>query len=663
MFEILKQRMIKSRVLDSILYSAFLFFCLSSYATQNNTKHTLQYSPLRYELGVCGDNQHDNYYSISAIQGNKFSSPLINRWVITEGVVTLSLQGKYQYKGFWLQQKDASPRSKNSSRGIFVYHDKKSIKSGQSIRLLAQVSEYHSLTEIKKVRAIKVCNSNAYLPKAEKINLPLSSLIELEAKEGMRVTLAQRLVVSDLYGAGYGLGNYGQFAVSSQLHSQPTELYTAEQLRKNKDLLPAKELDYLLIDDASAKVFPKAIAFPMPKGFSADNSVRVSDQVMPLDGILHAYGDNYIIIPENVADVEIISLFPRTKKPKVYKDANLVIASMNLANYFNGKRNNNSQKDSGFPTSRGARSYKGLLLQTEKIVSALAAIDADIIALMEIENDGYGAYSALADLTRVLNKQYSFDQQYKFIKPDISLLADGKLGQDSIAVALLYRPYKVKTKGAAKLLNSKTPLKSLFDDRRNRPSLIQRFEFKQQEFIIAVNHFKSKGRPCPEVELDKLQGNCNIIRYQAALALAETLAQKNNKERALPTLILGDLNSYSQEDPLLALYQAGYKNLKYLPQFLNSSKNNAESLPNFSYSFQGLLGNLDHALGNAELLPLIKSIDSWHINSIEDVLLDYNKEKNGHKYPSIDTYGKADMYRSSDHDPVVIGLQFPATGD
>jgi predicted extracellular nuclease len=60
-----------------------------------------------------------------------------------------------------------------------------------------------------------------------------------------------------------------------------------------------------------------------------------------------------------------------------------------------------------------------------------------------------------------------------------------------------------------------------------------------------------------------------------------------------------------------------------------------------------LLGNLDHALANSEFLPFIKSVDSWHINSLEDVLLDYNN------------YGSPDMHRSSDHDPVILGIQFP----
>jgi len=46
-------------------------------------------------------------------------------------------------------------------------------------------------------------------------------------------------------------------------------------------------------------------------------------------------------------------------------------------------------------------------------------------------------------------------------------------------------------------------------------------------------------------------------------------------------------------------------------------------------------------------LPFIRSIDSWHINSVEDALLKYDT-----------AYAEPDAYRSSDHDPLVIGIQF-----
>jgi predicted extracellular nuclease len=611
-------------------------------------------------LGACGDLNAKNFYPISDIQGAGFTSPLIGRRVITEGVVTLVLQGSHQYRGFWLQQQD-SPNTPNKasaskSKGIFVYHQGQPVKSGQSVRLSARVEEYKGLTEVKKIKALKICAHGLELPKAETILLPVSSLLQLEAKEGMRIILPQELVISDLHGAGYGLGHYGQFAVSSQLHRQPTELWTAAQLRNGKaGALLKKELDYLLIDDGSAKAFPKFIPYPTSEGFSVENPIRVSDRVSHVAGILHAYDDHYLVIPENTAAISIQTAYPRTKTPRIAKNSNLIIASMNLGNYFNGDGKNNKQNNAGFPSTRGAKSMAGFTVQTDKIVSALVAMDADIIALMEVENDGYGKYSAINSLTQALNEKIKASQQsqsqsksqskllYRYVKPASNQLIQGKLGRDVIAVGFLYRPETVSLSGAARVLDTRRSKNALFNDRRNRPSLIQTFKFKQQSFVIAVNHFKSKGSPCHEVEVDTLQGNCNVTRYRAALALAEFLKQADYA--SLPILILGDLNAYSQEEPLLALYDAGFLNLKYVTHLLHKT---SLSFPySFSYSFRGLLGNLDHALANSEFLPVIKSVDSWHINSLEDVLLDYN------------TNGSPDRVRSSDHDPVILGIQFP----
>ncbi|MGK0249722.1 MAG: putative extracellular nuclease [Oleispira sp.] len=639
-------------------------------------------------LGACGDFKDKNFYSISDIQGAGFTSPLIGRSIITEGVVTLVLQGRHQYRGFWLQQQDSSNTSNKTSssvslsssvsksKGIFVYHQGTPVTSGQRVRLSARVEEYKGLTEVKKIKTLKICERGLELPKAEVIILPVSSLLQLEAKEGMRIILPQELVVSDLHGAGYGLGNYGQFAVSSQLHSQPTELWTAAQLRKSKaGSLLKQELDYLLIDDGSARAFPKFIPFPTIEGFSAENPIRVSDRVRHVSGILHAYDDHYIVIPDNTAAISIQTAYPRTNTPRIAKNSNVIIASMNLGNYFNGDGKNNKKNNAGFPTARGAKSMAGFTLQTEKIVSALVAMDADIIALMEVENDGYDKDSAINSLTQALNEKIKETHQshvyahstststststsilqYRYVKPASKQLTQGKLGRDVIAVGFLYRPERVSLSGATRVLDSRRSKNALFNDRRNRPSLIQTFKFNQQSFVVAVNHFKSKGRPCNEVEVDTLQGNCNVTRYYAALALAAFL--KPAEDASLPILILGDLNAYSQEEPLLALYEAGFLNLKYMTDLLPKE---SLSFPySFSYNFRGLLGNLDHALANLAFLPFIKSVDSWHINSLEDVLLDYSTEENGHKPPAVDTYGSPDRVRSSDHDPVILGLQFP----
>ena len=80
----------------------------------------------------------------------------------------------------------------------------------------------------------------------------------------------------------------------------------------------------------------------------------------------------------------------------------------------------------------------------------------------------------------------------------------------------------------------------------------------------------------------------------------------------------------------------------------------------YSYSFSGMLGSLDHALATAPLASQVLSVDAWHINSVEDSLVDYLTEANGQPYSSVDNYADADAYRSSDHDPIVVGLYMEA---
>ena len=590
---------------------------------------------LASSLGHCGDHTGATtglYRTLSEVQGSGQQSPLKGKMVVVEGIVTHALQKGY--KGFWLQQ--------NQSHGLFIYHTKNQVKAGQTVRLRGLVAEYQNLTEIKNVSALRICKkaNPADIPKPVALTLPLNSMQQLEQLEGMLVKLTQPLIVSDLFGAGYGLGNYGQFAVSSKLHYQPTELHTADYVVAH-NLQAEKAKDYLLVDDGDSKPFPRFIPFPNSAGFSASNAIRIGDRLntQPDDalvGVLHAYKQHYILIP--TLDLKRHSLPIKAaswaKKPFVDARSNLVVASMNLGNYFNGK----------FPSSRGAKTYKGFVMQRQKIVAALSAINADVIAVMELENDGHQADSAIADLTAALNRSISNNESHRHEKKPYQYIIpkQSPLGRSTISVGILYRSATVKPVGDVRVLNAKT---ANFNDKLNRPSLIQTFSINDKAITIAVNHFKSKGRPCRQTgtlsQREKIQGHCNQVRTQAAKALAQFLKTKVNNQQ--PILIVGDLNSYSQEDPLLALYQAGYTNVKQPRQF--------------SYSYQGYLGNLDHALVNSALLPKVRSVDAWHINSVEDVLLDYNTKANGHTHPSQDHYGEPNEKRSSDHDPIIIGLE------
>jgi len=77
----------------------------------------------------------------------------------------------------------------------------------------------------------------------------------------------------------------------------------------------------------------------------------------------------------------------------------------------------------------------------------------------------------------------------------------------------------------------------------------------------------------------------------------------------------------------------------------------------YSYVFDGESGYLDHALASSTLLGQTVGAMHWHINADEPSIIDYNLE---FKQPACATCGPdyytQTPYRSSDHDPVIVGL-------
>jgi predicted extracellular nuclease len=117
-------------------------------------------------------------------------------------------------------------------------------------------------------------------------------------------------------------------------------------------------------------------------------------------------------------------------------------------------------------------------------------------------------------------------------------------------------------------------------------------------------------------------------------------------------LIIGDLNAYAQEDPIRALESAGYTNL--VGQF--------GGINAYSYVFDGQAGYLDHALANASLASQVTGVTEWHINADEPSVFDYDDNivdpgENPSNPPlNPSALYQVNPYRTSDHDPVLIGL-------
>jgi predicted extracellular nuclease len=303
---------------------------------------------------------------------------------------------------------------------------------------------------------------------------------------------------------------------------------------------------------------------------------------------------------------------------------------------------------------RGADSAVELERQTQKIVAALVKIDADIIGLIEIENDADDA--SAQKLVNELNAAVTVaagaagargrgrtSGPYDYIKT-------GTIGGDAIKVALLYKTQRVKPWKDPLILDSSVDERFLDD--KNRPALVQTFTVRDDggKLTVAVNHFKSKGSSCNDVgDFNKRDGsgNCDTVRTDAAKALVDFLA---DTVKFPDVLVIGDLNSYSKEMPIKTLVDAGYTDV------LKSFDANS-----YTYLFDGQLGSLDFALASPSAFKKVVGAEAWNINADEVSLFDYDDAVQDSSEPSfakkpVDPF-QPNEFRSSDHDAVIVSLK------
>jgi hypothetical protein len=287
-----------------------------------------------------------------------------------------------------------------------------------------------------------------------------------------------------------------------------------------------------------------------------------------------------------------------------------------------------------------------LTRQRTKLLEALAGLDADVIGLNEVENTT--GVEPLADIVAGL--------------PGYAYIDTGTIGTDAIKVGLIYRTDAVIPVGSHAILDSTVDPR--FIDTKSRPVLAQTFEdlATGSRFTVAVNHLKSKGSDCLDVgdpDIGDGQGNCNQTRKAAAQALVDWLATDPTESGDPDFLIIGDLNSYAKEDPIDAILAGpddtpgtddDYTNL--VEEFVGTYA--------YSFVFDGQFGYLDHALSSAPLTSQVTGLAEWHINADEPDILDYDTS---FKPPAQDALYEPDAFRSSDHDPILVGLSLATTFD
>ncbi|MGK7394403.1 MAG: ExeM/NucH family extracellular endonuclease [Candidatus Cyclobacteriaceae bacterium M3_2C_046] len=573
---------------------------------------------------------------IHEIQGQSDTSPLLDQSVTIEGIVTGDFQENSQLNGFFVQEEDEqADRNDMTSEGIFVYApESMDVSLADKVKLRGKVGEYYNMTQLEDISALEIVSSRHALPEAKAISLPLDAVGQLEKYENMRVIIDQELYVTN----NYLLGRSGELTLSAGGRlMQPTNLVAPGPDAAAYQKL--NELNQIIIDDGSISQNPDPVIFPSP-ALSAMNTIRAGDLASQIQGILTYSWSGFKGTNAWRIHTTELPVFrksnPRPTQPPVV-GGNLKIASFNVLNYFNG----NGQGE-GFPSSRGADSFSEFQRQQRKIIEALFRLDADIVGLIELENDGYGPQSAIWILVNQLNQRYG-QAVYQLVDPGVE-----QIGTDEITVGLIYKPQAASLIGQSAILTS--AVQPAFNHALNRPSLAQTFTYQGNKITVVVNHFKSKGSDCNDhndPDLDDGQGNCNLTRTRAAGALGNWMQQYPTGVETNNILLLGDFNAYQKEEPVQLLESEGYVDL--LSQFEGDSS--------YSYSFKGAFGHLDYAFSSNALKDFVSGAKIWHINADEPAILDYNQ--NYQSAEQQEAFYSPDPFRSSDHDPVLVGLEFP----
>jgi predicted extracellular nuclease len=627
--------------------------------------------------------------TIAEVQGTGSSSPLVGENVIIKGVVTAAYPVG-GFHGFYLQTQGTGPEPSagGASDGVFVFQAVSSSALdpdavvGNYVEVTGKVSEFSGLTEVTAAAADIVDAGEDFSPvQALTVPWPTTNAAR-ESVESMLLQPTGAFTVTNTFATNQ-FGEVG-LAVGTTPLMQNTEVAAPDSPEADAVVADNAKRAVTLDDGAStnflANSFSATTCSPRPTPcllngnltpayVSNTEPVRVGEAATFSAPVVVDYRFNLwrfqptaqVVGPDN-ATSPVSFDNTRTAAPdngdiNQLGTADLKVASFNVLNYFTDlgdqdpscaayyDRDGSGNNVQGGCGQRGAWDAADLARQTEKEVSAINALDADVVGLMEIENSakfGHNRDAALASLVASLNAAAG-PGTWAFVPSSTDLPSADS--QDFITTAMIYKPATVMRVDRSRALGDQSDDGQAFGNARE--PIAQTFKkktAKADKFLFVVNHFKSKGSAGPfpgDEDTGDGQGASVTSRILQAQALRDWVPGVAAEYGAKAVVMAGDYNSYTLEDPMDVLYKAGYTDV--------GSRFDPTS---FSYSFSGLSGSLDHILVNDNALQMSTGADHWNINSGESVAMEYSR----YNYHSTDFHAPG-PYRSSDHDPVVLGLK------
>jgi predicted extracellular nuclease len=551
---------------------------------------------------------------IGAVQGTGAATPVAGQTVTVRGVVVGDVPG---FSGFYLQDADGDGDPATSD-GVFVFSTA-AVDLGDTVAVTGQVSEFGGQTQVSAGATAEVCADGdaGALPAPAALDLPADDATR-ERLEGMLVEPVDTLTVSEVF----DLTRFGELTLSEGgLLVQPTEL--ARPGPEAAAIAASNTLRRIVLDDGrSAQVNNNTRPYLSPT-----TPVRVGDELAFTSPLVLGYGfDQWRLQP---ADGTAAGTFaPQNTRPARPDEVggDVQVGAFNVLNYFLTLTG---------PNARGARNATDFEEQAAKVVTAIGGLDADVVSLLEIEDTDSTGYRpgdadvALADLVRRLNAAAGAPV-WSYVPLPQELYA---VDRDVIRNGIIYRDDVVQPVGDPVGLVDETVWSNA------REPQAQTFVKDGDAFTVIANHFKSKSPGSPtgdNVDAGDGQGEWNGDRVRQAASVAAFARSIADRTGDRDVVLMGDLNAYTQEDPIEELRGAGFVDLG---ERFDEGR--------YSYVFDDASGSLDHAMATAELTAKVTDLAHWNINSVESF---------AYQYVGDPALYAPHQYRSSDHDPIVFGI-------
>ncbi|MFC6356721.1 ExeM/NucH family extracellular endonuclease [Luethyella okanaganae] len=572
--------------------------------------------------------------TIADVQGTGATSPLVGSVVTVEGIVTADHRVG-GYKGLYIQTQGSGgdvDATLGASDGLFVFLGTASpaVAIGDLVRVTGPVSEYFGLTQLtaSAAGAVELVTAQIGVPAAT----PLADSVrgaDREQFEGMLVQPTGSYRVA----SSHQLYNFGTLWLSA---GEELPVKSTEQVRPGPDanaIAAANRAGRIFLDDGyGIQVGNNAHPGEQPY-FSAGTVVRNGDTVVfPERPLVLSWGfDDWRLQPtipiNDASDASYKPTFqPTNPRPAASPEVggDLQFGAFNVYNYFTTLKSENS-------AARGAANQAEFDVQKSKIVAAINGLDADVVALMEIENSvklGKPIDTALADLVAGLNTALGAEV-WAYV-PTPAALNDAAI-TDYITTAIIYKKDVVTPVGG-----SQTTIDETVWDIAREP-IAQTFSFQGKTVTVVANHLKSKSKPSGSTAPEPAdgQGFFNTERVEQAQATLAFVQQLQATSGSSDVLLLGDFNAYAKEDPIDVFAQAGFVDL--LPSMASGQ---------YSYTFDGELGSLDHAIVSPSLAATVTGVGDWDINAAE-------WSDRGYAFGAAEA---GTPFRSSDHDPLKVGI-------